>query len=124
MTASETISSFLDFLKDSTEQYAIEYQNVHEKDQESQDLLHKLELQPLTYHQEAHLAADLKRVRSERRESKDTVTVLEPIKSYCESNTTAIKTLERLLGEVRKSEKSLENRVYIPRVLKEGQNEN
>ena len=124
MTASETISSFLEFLKGSTEQYGIEFENVHQKDLEQQDLLHKLELQTLTYHQEAHLAADLKTVRSERRESKDTVTVLEPIKAYCESNTTAIKTLERLLGEVRKAEKSLENRFYIPRVLKEGQHEN
>jgi glycyl-tRNA synthetase alpha subunit len=121
LTASETISAFLEFLKSCNERYAIEFENVHQKDLESCDLLHKLELQTLTYHQEAHLAADLKKVRSERRESKDAVTVLEPIKAYYESNTTAIKTLERLLGDVRKAEKSLENRVYIPRVRKDSE---
>lgn len=121
MTASDTISEFLDFLRESADQYSAEYDNVHEKDLESQDLLHKLELQSLTYHQEAHLAADLKKVRAARRNSKDAVTVLEPIKEYCETNASTIKSLERLLGEVRKAEKSLENRFYIPRVLKEGE---
>lgn len=120
MTASDTISEFLDFLRESADQYSAEYDNVHEKDLESQDLLHKLELQSLTYHQEAHLAADLKKVRAARRNSKDAVTVLEPIKEYCETNASTIKSLERLLGEVRKAEKSLENRFYVPRVLKEG----
>jgi len=116
---SKTISDFLEFLRSCADQYTIQYDTVGEKDKETQDILHELELQDLTYHQQAHLAADLKRVREERRNAKDAVTVLEPIKQYYESHTTDIKTLERLLGDVRKAEKSLTNRVYIPRVRKD-----
>lgn len=119
MNTSETISSFLEFLKECDRQYDAQYEFVGIKDKESQDLLHKLELQPLTYHQTARLASELRQVREDRREAKDQVAVLTPVMEYYRSNTTAIKTLERMLGEVRKAEKSLENRIYIPRVLKE-----
>ena len=116
---STTISDFLEFLRDCSDQYNVEYESVGEKDKETQDLLHELELQDLKYHQQAHLAADLKQVREDRRNAKDAVTVLEPIRQYYNSHSADIKALERLLGEVRKAEKSLTNRIYIPRVRKD-----
>ena len=39
-----------------------------------------------------------------------------PVGSWLEQNQAVVKGLERLLGEIRKAEKSTENRVYIPRV--------
>lgn len=39
---------------------------------------------------------------------------------WMEENRPVIKGLERLLGETRKVEKRMENRVYIPRSKREG----
>lgn len=48
--------------------------------------------------------------------AKDRLTMTAPVGSWLEQNQAVVKGLERLLGEIRKAEKSTENRVYIPRV--------
>ena len=85
-------------------------------DDETQDLLHSLELdETLTYYQKADLAKRISSIRKSRRVAKNTAWVSEPIVKWAEDNATAIKAMEKLLGEVRKIEQSQENRVYVPK---------
>lgn len=54
-------------------------------------------------------------VRQERRQAKDKIICLQPVIDWMEENQSTIKGLERLLGSVRKAEKSIEGRIYHPK---------
>lgn len=116
---SHVLSDFLGFMRDSKEKYEMQYDTVRTKDKETCDYLHKLELVPLKYHDEAKLAKALKEVREQRRQAKDDTIVLKPIVDWMAENEPAIRSMEKLLGNVRNEERKLQNRHYIPRVLKE-----
>ena len=87
----------------------------------TQDYLHKLELEDLTYQERAKIATQLAKCRRERRNCKDTIQMLQPLVDYLSSEKG--KQLYNLLGEVlgktRHVEKLMDGRVYHPRVLKE-----
>ncbi len=118
---SNSIADFLKFLRDTQMEYNIVTQTEYEADRETQDLLHRLELENDSYHDMAKLAKAMKTVRCKRREAKDAKIVIEPIIQWLTENDKFIKSLERLLGEVRKAEKSTTNRHYIDKtdILKE-----
>ena len=79
MKKSEYISCFLDFMRESTMEYEVARSRQSDADNETQDLLHRLELHDDTYHDMARISRELKRVRQERRKAKDTVAELEPV---------------------------------------------
>lgn len=112
---SEVVSTFLAFLRDSKTNYNIAEAREQELNDMTQDILHSLELDDNSYHEAAHLARVLAEVRKERRDAKDLITVLSPLAHWVEDNKTVLKSLERLLGDIRKAEKSTESRFYIPR---------
>lgn len=112
---SKSIENFLDFLRRIQEENSIALQEQKDHDQATQDLLHRLELGDDSYHDIARLGIALKDVRQKRREAKDIESVLNPIVSWCYTNDKTIKSLEKLLGDVRKEEKNLRNRCYIDR---------
>ena len=112
---SNQIEVFLAFLRDCEQRYHIAETEEQEANNETQDILHSLELEPHDYHEYARLSKELRDVRQRRRKAKDTMVVLAPVVSYLNGNRLYIKGLERLLGDVRKAEKKLENRVYVPR---------
>lgn len=87
----------------------------NDADNETQDILHKLELGNNSYHETAGLAKLLRTVRQERREAKDNALMTAPVVDWVEENERVIKSLERLLGAVRKAEKSTEGRYYNPK---------
>ncbi len=68
----------------------------------------------------ARLAKEIRRVRQARRKAKDFVHAAEPLVEWVEKNKPVIKEPERVLGDVRKAEKSLENRIYFPRTGNNG----
>ncbi len=115
MNYSKQIESFLNFLREAETNYHIALSEQISKNNETQDLLHRLELDDDGYHDSAKIAKVLRQVRQERRSAKDMETVTEPIVLYLENNKKTINCLERLLGDVRKAEKSIENRFYINR---------
>ena len=96
---------------------------------ETQDILHKLELEEITYHEYARLSKALKKARIERSKAKDTIEQLNPLVSWVDQNLKTIKELERALGEMRKAEKNMCYRHYNPKtdivnqVLKEERKE-
>ena len=109
------IENFLQFLRDAKEVYNISKLKENDADNETQDILHKLELGNNSYHETAGLAKLLRTVRQERRKAKDNALMTAPIVDWVEENERVIKSLERLLGAVRKAEKSTEGRYYNPK---------
>ena len=112
---SETLSNFLEYLRDTRQLYNMAMQDEKDSDDATQDLLHSLEIDGGSYHEIAKLSKVLRKVRIQRRMAKDKIIRIEPIAKWVDDNPTIIKGLERLLGEVRKAERSLENRMYHPK---------
>lgn len=112
---SEMLDSFLTYLRDTRQVYRMAVQDELEANDETQDLLHCLELGGGSYHELAKLSKSLRTVRQERRQAKDKIICLQPVIDWMEENQSTIKGLERLLGSVRKAEKSIEGRIYHPK---------
>lgn len=115
MKRSEYISCFLDFMRESMVEYEIAKSGQANADNETQDLLHRLELHDDSYHDMARISRELKKARQERRKAKDAIIELQPILKWAEENARTLKSLEQLLGAVRKAEKATENRFYTDR---------
>ena len=109
---SKDLETFLSLLRSTEEQHNIHFDNVNKCDKEQQNLLHDFELLDLNYNQRAKKATELKKTRLERRHSKDTVEMTSIVVQFCKDNRQFVQKLERLLGDLRKKEKDLENRVY------------
>ena len=116
---SEAISAAIKTMEQARRDYEYSFDRTHTLDELTQDYLHSLELDLLTYSDRAKIATKLKKCRKERRECKDTVRVLEPLYNYItsEKGQHLDNMLKEVLGATRKAEKSLDGRVYRPRVL-------
>ena len=117
---SKSIEAFLDFLREANQQFNIAVMVEQEANDQTQDILHRLELQEHTYHEYANLSKELKGIRQERRDAKDKITCIGAIVTWLEDNKAVVKSLEQLLGAVRKAERSTEQRIYTPRRKKDG----
>ena len=53
--------------------------------------------------------------REARRQHKDIVAQLTPVVEWTRENDAAVRSLQRLLGDLRKVERSTQNRFYTPR---------
>ncbi len=113
MQDSEYISNFLKFLRESKMNYQIASEQENQANSETQDILHRMELKSDSYHDMAKMAKRLKQVRQERRKAKDIKEVTEPILKWTQEYEKVIKTLEWILGDVRKAEERVKNRHYI-----------
>lgn len=112
MKYSEPIEGFLNFLRDAQEIYNISALSEKEADDETQDILHRLELDENNYHDCVKLSLALAKVRQKRRTAKDTRLQLQPVIDWTGQNTKIVKSLEQLLGVVRKTEKNFDCRFY------------
>ena len=117
---SKNIEAFLDFLREVNSQLNIAVMVEQETNDQTQDILHRLELQEHTYHEYASHSKELKKIRQERRDAKDKISCLTPVVTWADENKSVIKGLEQLLGTVRKAERSTEQRIYTPRGKKDG----
>lgn len=104
----------MDFLRYAAEQHEIAKTAQMEADAVTQDILHTLELQDPDRAYMERLARKLKRTLRERRLAKDTAARTSCIADWVSKNAAVIKSLERLLGEVRREEKKAAGRIYIP----------
>mgnify|MGYP000474660211 FL=1 len=112
---SEGIALFLDYIRDVQKCYRTAVEDEQEANDETQDILHSLELETHDYHSMARLSRKLKEVRQKRRKAKDLLAQAAPIVEWAENHTQELKSLERLLGIVRKEEKHAEGRFYTPK---------
>lgn len=112
---SEFIEDFLKFLRSAEETYNINLSLEKEKDDETQDLLHELELGDLMEADYELLSKAAQQTRQERRVAKDTVAQLSPVVEWIKKNRKTIQEWDQVLGKVRKAEESRKNRYYRKR---------
>lgn len=112
---SAILSNFLNRLREVESEHRYAQDKLKWCDDATQDILHKLELEPVKYKERARLATKLQNIRRERRAAKDLISVTEDIVEWINTNSSVIKSLERLLGGVRKAENKLGNRMYFNR---------
>ena len=115
MEYSEALEGFLKFLRDSKNEYESADSQEKEMDSATQDILHEMEFGKLGYHEIARLSKALAAIRRKRRIAKNKKECLQPITTWCVQNRDVIHQLERVLGDMRKSESRIECRMYTPR---------
>ena len=111
----EQFQQFMKFISQCQANFSIAETIQEDTEAETQDILHKLELEEITYHEYARLSKVLKKVRIERRKAKDTIEQTGPLVTWVAQNNKVIKELERVLGEMRKAEKNMCYRHYNPK---------
>ena len=116
----EMITDFLELLREAENSYSFNYDSVNQMDKLKQDILHKFELQQMTESELLELDQALIDCLKQRRDYKDAVEELEPIRTFADSNKKFVEQVKQLLGKVRKVEEYHAERSYKPRVLKEG----
>lgn len=116
----EIIADFLELLREAENSYSFNYDSVNQMDKLKQDILHKFELQQMTESELLELDQALIDCLKQRRDYKDAVEELEPIRTFADSNKKFVEQVKQLLGKVRKVEEYHAERSYKPRVLKEG----
>lgn len=107
------ISGFLNFLREVQTEYNIALEREKDADEETQDILHRLELEEDSWQDMEKMAEVLKAVRRRRREAKDIKMLSEPVLDWLLKNKGIINSMEQMLGEVRKIEKRVKDRRYI-----------
>jgi hypothetical protein len=112
---SDKIAYFLSYIEEQCKMYDISKDILKECDEATQDLLHKMEIDPVKYKERARLATKLQAVRRQRRTAKDMTEITKIIAIWAKDNKSIIGSLQRLLGDIRKAEKKQQNRTYIPR---------
>lgn len=112
---SEQIADFLNFARSSGGNYEMARQDEEQANLETQDILHSFEIYDHPDDRKTELAGKLVDVRRRRRVAKDTMDVYAPIADWVEENKAVMKSLERLLGDVRKAENIQKNRCYVNR---------
>lgn len=115
MDVSGQIEAFLRFLREAETDLHIAQDEEKRTNEETQDILHRLELCDDDADFTGKLAGKLRVVRRMRRKAKDMREVCGPVCGWAEEYSAARKSLERLLGDVRKIEARQQNRMYIPR---------
>lgn len=115
----KAISGTLSVIQSLEMRHQVNHEGVHEQDLITQDLLHKLELEPLNAAQMVQLAKQLKDVRQTRRLMKDEIEVMQPLMDFMQdtNNKKAMQELAQTLGKMRNVIKIQANRQYYPRVL-------
>lgn len=116
---SPTISAFLNMIDQVQSDYAWNSEEITRLDKLTQDYLHILELDSPDYKERAKIATQLQKCRQDRRTSKDTIEILEPLVSYLDTDNgkKAINLMKEVLGRTRKAEMKMDNRIYRFRVL-------
>lgn len=116
------ISNFCTMVKEVKSDYEWNCEEVNRLDRLTQDYLHKLELDRLSYGERAKIATQLAKCRQLRRESKDTVEILQPFIEFIETEKGGqmMNLMKETLGKIRKVEERMGTRTYRYKVLDTG----
>lgn len=118
---SETISAFNALTYEARAKYNFAMDKLEDLHNVEMNLNHSLELEGRTKGERAKSETLRQKMLLERRLYKDIVEEYEPLIQFLDDdkNTKTINTLRNVLGEVQKRERYHENRVYIPRAIKD-----
>ena len=119
---SQNISDFCNMVSEAKRTFEWNRNEVGRLDRLTQDYLHKLELDGLSYGERAKVATQIARCRQLRRASKDTTEILEPLVEFFETDRgkQLLNLMKEVLGKTRKTEERMEGRTYRYKVLEEG----
>lgn len=109
------LERILNDLRDSETELSIAHTELKQCDDETQDILHDMELNSHTYHERAQLASKLVEVRQKRRVAKNTIELLQPLATWINANAKPIQQLKTVLGDMRKIDVKQANRQYYPK---------
>ncbi len=112
---SKGIESFLSLLREVERQHNVSLSVEQDANDETQDILHIIELKDIEQSEMSVLCDKLKDIRVKRRKAKDYVVQTNSVVSWIEENKNVIKGIEKLLGEVRKAERYTQNRIFTPK---------
>lgn len=110
------IESFLNYISSLEKSFPFMQLEMEKKNDETQDILHEIELGNTTYKERAKIATRLKNVRKDRRKAKDIVEEKEPLLNWYSENKQAVNKLREALGATRKQEKYHNNRSYTKKI--------
>lgn len=111
------IETFLDYISSIEKSFPIIEAEIERKNDETQDILHELELSNMNYKERAKIATRLKYVRKERRILKDYIEEKEALMKWVKENKNCLNKLREVLGQTRKQEKYHLNRCYKKKVI-------
>lgn len=116
---SERISDFCKMIDGAREDYEWNKDEISRLDKLTQDYLHMLELDGLDYKGRAKVATQLTKCRQERRASKDTTQILEPLIVFLDSEKgkNMMNLMREILGKTRKVEENMKTRTYRYKVF-------
>lgn len=111
---SANISGFCAMAENAKRDYEWNREEVNRLDRLTQDYLHMLELDGLDYKERAKVATKLSQCRQLRRNSKDTVEILEPFIMFLDSDKgkNMMNLVREALGKTRKVEERMTGRTY------------
>lgn len=109
------IENFLKFCRSCTEANRLAAVAEIDMDNQTQDILHNIEINDNFPDDYILQGLALKNIRKERREAKDIQKITHPVVQWVQQNQKTINELEKLLGAVRKAEKSTQGRMYSNR---------
>ena len=115
MVTTKDVENILKIIGQATPDFQYANDVWRDCDEETQDILHDLEIVPHTHNERGHLAKRLAEVRKIRRNAKDDAETLAPLVDWADKNTTAINQLKETLGAMRKRDALHTNRVYFRR---------
>jgi len=116
---SKPIDDFLIFLRECEQRFHMAEADEQEANGITNDIHHSMELVDHDDSEILQLGHELIAARRQRRSAKDTMNETAPVLSWMDGNRATIKSLENLLGEVRKAERIAQNRIYTPRSRKD-----
>jgi len=114
MTSNE-LKSFLDGVRKAETDLNIAIADETETNQQTQDILHAIEMEEYNPRRASALVKTMSAVRKRRRAAKEAIERLTPLVEWSRDNQNTIKSLERLLGDLRKTERHQEGRIYSHR---------
>lgn len=114
--AVETVQNFLDLLTTIDKNYDALYEEVGKADKEQQDLLHDIEFTTFCGRDGYKKAKEIQALRIRRRELKNTMELIGPIRDYMRNHQKTKLDLHKIVQQMRLIKRDQNERVYIPRV--------
>lgn len=116
------ISDFCKMIDTVKDDYEWNKNEVNRLDRLTQDYLHMLELDNLNYKERAKVATKIAKCRQNRRASKDTTEILDPLIQFLDSEKgrNMMNLMREVLGKTRKVEERMGNRIYRYKVYEPG----
>lgn len=115
----QIIITIRDAIRDIPKRYSDNLEQINKLEKEENDLLHYIELVNLNAVEGFKAYKELQKVRKERRVYKDENELLKHVQPVLSNMKGHLRLLDNAIGNVRQTEKHLENRIYRVRVRKD-----